>query len=259
MDTLEIVVICVCLYLLWCMCTRGKSTFFNFSGQPRSVLNEYFDRVVCVTIPKREQHMRDIMRKWNVDAKIHPAYMKDTMDKEQLIREGFITPGCKLNDGRICCHYSHMQVLKDFLDDPQAKNILVFEDDMGPMYKNANHLNKVLTPYLKNIPKGWNYLNLGTCWENCNFNRRTNTPYWQHSYRPLCRNAIAFSKEGASIVYNMCKPMVDKPGDNMIGNLISSKILRNAYNTPKQLFSQNRKVWGSNLDNNGDVAPPQCR
>ena len=201
--------------------------------------------------------MERLMNKWNIKAHIHPAYMKDRIDKEQLIREGFISPHCSLNDGRICCHYSHMQVLKDFLDDPNAQSVLVFEDDMGNAYRDAEHLNKTLEPYLKTIPQGWNYLNLGTCWELCKYNKRTNTPYWQKSYRPLCRNAIAFSKSGASTVYNMCRPMIDKPGDNMIGNLITSGHLSNAYNTPKQLFSQNRQEWGTNLGNE-HMAPPQC-
>ena len=35
--------------------------------------------------------MEKMMRKYGIDAKIHPAYMKDLMDREKLTNEGFIT------------------------------------------------------------------------------------------------------------------------------------------------------------------------
>ena len=149
-----------------------------------------------------------------------------------------------------------MQVLKDFLKDPHARNILVFEDDMGDDYENAEDLNRKVGPYLDSAPRDWNYLNLGTCWDKCHqMGKLPTTKMWKKSYRPLCRNAIAFTKEGAKIVYNMCQPMKDKPGDNMIGQLISSGYLPNAYNTSTQLFKQNREQWGTNLDNNAMHLP----
>lgn len=248
--------VAVLLYIL--ITKNNKSTFINFSTQEPSVLNQYFDKIVCISIPKRRRHMENMMRKYNIDAEIFPAYMKDAMDRQKLINEGFITPDCSLNDGRICCHYSHMQVLKNFIDNPLARNILVFEDDMGDDYRSSSDLNDKVRPYLESLPQGWNYLNLGTCWDKCNMIKSLpGNKLWKTTYRPLCRNAIAFSKQGANTVYSMCRPMKDKPGDNMIAEVIKNGYLPNSYNTDKQLFKQNREQWGTNL-NNTAMYLPQC-
>jgi GR25 family glycosyltransferase involved in LPS biosynthesis len=199
--------------------------------------------------------MEKMMRRYNIKADIFPAYLKDNMDKQKLIDEGFITPDCTLNNGRICCHYSHMQVLKNFLDDPHSKNILVFEDDMDQKYSGSEQLNNIIKPYLENVPYGWNYLNLSGSYEDCDKTRPTDSPYWRNAYSILHRNAIAFDKNGARTVYNMCRPMKDKPGDVLISELIKNNYLGNSYYTTKQLFRQDRENWGTNLGNSEPKQP----
>ena len=212
------------------------------------ILNDYFDKVVCISTPKRKNSMSRILNIWNVDYEFYDAYLKTDYDENALVKEGFIDSECSLNKGRVCCHYSHMQVLKEFIDDPEAKTLLVFEDDMEFTYNNVKQLNKILEPFLKSLPHDWNYLNLGPCYEECSKTTSENT-HWRNAYKTVCRNAIAFSKSGARIVYRNCKPMVDNAGDAMIAQLIMYNKLPRAYISTGQLFKQNRALFSSNLGN----------
>ena len=164
-------------------------------------LDNYFDMIVCICIPERKSHMKRTFKQWGINnVEFFDAYVKDKYTHDFFIKKKFISPqyGSGLNTGRICCHYSAIQVYKKFIHS-KANRLLVFEDDLNTSsYVSPNHFNQVLEPFIKNIPNDWEYLNFSKCADHCFKNKEINNSYWNIPYRPLCRTAIALKKESCS-------------------------------------------------------------
>ena len=205
-----------------------------------NILNERFDKIVCVSIPSRKERMEKIFDNWGLQVTFHDAFLKKDLNRDEFVSQGFITPDCSLNDGRICCHYSHCQVYNDFLNDPNVNTILIFEDDLHENVKNIDQI-------VSNIPDDWDYINFGPCWEKCSKTTKVNK-YFVESFKPKCRHAYALNKKATYTILNNTTPMKDKAGDEMIADLIESKKFK-SYSTNHMVFGQNRGELGTNLGN----------
>ena len=190
----------------------------------------------------------------------NPTYLraisKYEITKEELIDEGFIMQDCELNMGRICCHYSHIQALKRFLNSG-SEYVIIFEDDNRPINrKDYVGVYYIFEYILKHIPKDFELLNLSSCWEDCDLVKEINE-HTVLSYRALCRNAYVMSRKGASKVVTHTVPMRKHSGDNMVANIIKNEPFLKAYSSKANLFDQNREVLGSELGNNSKIK--RCR
>ena len=103
----------------------------------------------------------------------------------------------------------------------------------------------------KSLPKGWEYANLGRCWDDSSKEKKVND-YLVRSTRPLCRHAYVVSRNGAKKILNYCLPMKGYPGDHQYAEMVRKKIL-NAFSSKKQVFFQNREALGSNLNNTRSI------
>lgn len=209
-------------------------------------IEKYFDKVVVITLPERENNVKTAMKNLKVEPKIFEAIKKDSLDLEELKEDGVITRECNLNKGRIACHLSHLSVITEFLDDPECDKILIFEDDL--LDNNGDDLLTVqdtIKNVMNNIPSDWDLIYFGKCWDLCHDAIKIND-YVNKSY-PLCRHAYGISKKGASKILKYSLP-ISKPGDEHIRNLsIEGKL--NIYTPKNNIFEQNREKFGSNLGN----------
>ena len=243
---LVIIIICV-LFLLKCLNlvyvnTKYKELFNVNSIHP---LNNFFDKVYVIALPKRKKHMEDLMKKNNIQYEIVDAITPETLSKDKLLRKKYISKECNLNDGRIYCHMSHIYIMKDIIKN-NYKNGFIFEDDIDKNDFN-NITDKRIKLALNNLPKDYEIFYISKCWDIKKRNIKINN-YIYRPYRPLCRHAYGVSNSAAKKIVKYTLPMKYLPGDKMYSQLILNKIL-NAYSTYNQLYHQNRKIFGSTLGN----------
>ena len=227
---------------------------------PNNCIDNYFDKIVCITMPNRKAHMQNTFKKWGI-SKIE---FFDAIDKSKYTHQDFIDQKILsryfhpyLNLGRICCHLSALTVYNNFIQS-DAKNIFIFEDDLDiNQYKNISDFNEQIQPYIQNIPDDWEYLNFGKCSDYCKLSIQKNN-YWSIPARPLCRTAIALKKKAAKSIIKHTSFMKKYPGDIMISNLIKNKMFV-AYSSNTQLFKQDRQTFGSNLENHNIVHLKMCK
>tara|TARA_Y100000389_G_scaffold199993_1_gene239528 strand:- start:1068 stop:1913 length:846 start_codon:yes stop_codon:yes gene_type:complete len=241
----------------------GFFRFFKNKFTTKNCFNEYFDMIACICIPERKKHMINVFNKLGIKNVIfHDATLKNNHTPEEFIQNNFLDVNYDsqvLNMGRICCHYSAMTIYKKFLES-DAKNIIIFEDDIRiDTYTSKQDFNYILQPVLEYIPTDWEYLNFSKCHDYCFQNIiLPNNPFWSIPKRPLCRTAIALTKKAAKLILQECSPMIDKPGDRMIAELITNNMLK-AYSTKQIFFYQHREMFGSNLQNRHPTNPPMCQ
>ena len=213
----------------------------------KNIFNNYFDCIYVIAIPKRKQYITNVMKSLNLNVEYIDAILKEKINKKKLANKKLISNNCELNNGRIACHLSHMYTLKKFL---KTKNntALIFEDDIKPI-KNKTEIYIYLKKIMKEVPKDWELINFGRCWDDCNTQKFVKK-HIVKSKHALCRHCYAVNREGAKKILKYSLPMINKlPGDNMISKLISKNII-NAYSTTPRLFLQNRVLLGTNLGNN---------
>lgn len=221
-----------------------------------SFLHNYFDDVVVITLPHRKQQMQQIMNNLNIYPYFFDAILKDTLTEQKLLDENFIKKGSDLNKGRIACHYSHIEVLKRFLQSDH-KTCFIFEDDIA----NNNNITKLKNDmeYIYNQINnnnqliGWDIINFGRCFDNCEtqqyiVNKKDNFPGIVKSEFPKCRHAYAVSRKGAENIIKYSLPLDNIPGDRNI-TLEGQKGNINIFSTTPPLFFQNRKDFGTTLGN----------
>jgi len=225
-------------------------------------IKEYIDKVYVIALPKRKTHVLKTLDNVGIEPEVYDAYLKANVfnDKDKLINSGFLAQDFTVSDARIACHYSHIQVLKKFLEDPVAKTCLIFEDDLRTPYT-KNEL-KVIFKSIMNTSSSipWDVINLGRCWDSCaNIEYRTGilvkSPYAK------CRHAYIVSRKGAQIMIDDTQPMKHSPGDEMIAKINLAGGIEYLA-TRNNIFLQNREVFGSNLGNNNfnsSGGPPTCR
>jgi len=223
-----------------------------FSPDPgKDWLYHYFDRVVTITIPKRLEHVKKFTEKLNSKNIIHNAIWKDTLSFPDLIKQGLIVKNHpkSMSKGRVACHLSHIQVLRDFLNS-NAETCLIFEDDNSLDFSNSK-INFALAQSLKYLPEDWDILNLSPCWADCKNRVHLGGNLYKYTTSVACRNAYAVTRKGAKITIEKSLPLgkLSDAGDDTIAELTSQGILK-YYSIHPRLFNQNREGLGTTLGNN---------
>ncbi len=218
---------------------------FNLIYNDKHPLNNFFDKVYVITLPKRKYHMVNLMKTNNIDIKIFDALTPENTPKEYLYENNYLSSDCILNDGKIYCHMSHISVLKDMIKN-NYKNCFIFEDDIDSTDFNKENIN-YLDTILKNLPNDYEIFYLGKCWDIKDKNIIVND-YITKPYKPLCLHSYGVSNIGARKILDNILPLHNLPTDVMIAKLIKKKFL-NSYSSYDQIFTQNSNEFGSNLNN----------
>ena len=220
----------------------------DYSKIKQNWIHNIFDSVYIITIPKRVYHVNYISNTMKIKPIIFNAVDKNTLDKKHLVDNNIITSKyySTNNKGRIACHLSHINVMIDFLKNPNKKHCMIFEDDMK-LPNTLTNIVHIMENSMKNIPNTWDIIYFGRCWDDC----RKAVYYNKYLMKsnPLCRHAYAVSRKGATKIVEHTLPMVHN-GDDMYRILIDSHVL-DSYSTKIPLFFQNRENELSTLGNNG--------
>ena len=239
------------------------SDTFKYIGQAKDI-NTY---IIC--LPKRRKYMQNVVNHFKLNSIFIEPILKDTLNVDKLIRQKLLDKNYKeqertfiknedrsfsgLNKGRIACHLSHMKTLQTFLKS-NNKNCLILEDDIKitDSQQTLDTLNKVLN----SLPKNWEYVNLGRCWDHCHKDKPVNK-WLVKSPKSLCRHAYIVTRNGAKKILDYCLPMKGYPGDWHYSKMIKNNLI-NGYSTKEQIFLQNRDDMKSNLGNRDDVKQLTC-
>lgn len=232
-----------------------------FSQRPK--LPEIIRNAYCIAIPERKERAKRTLN----SVGIYPVFMnpvlKTSLNRDQLIRSGFLSRTSILNEGRIACHMSHLNVMKDFLSKP-LNTCTIFEDDIMTQFskKEITDIVNSLEADIKRISKDdkydWDILYLSKCWDQCN-NIKKLGKYLYDTPNPVCRHAYVVTRRGAQRILAETSYMDKLPGDEMYRKLIKDQKLK-AYSCAPQLFWQNRQSIGimkSNLGND-NLNIPEC-
>ena len=207
---------------------------------------DHFDKCYIIYLDKRKESIEKLFKYLNIEPTMFSAIHKDIIQRDVLIQNNLINEDSSLNMGRIACHLSHLYVLQEFLKNDKLQTCIIFEDDLA-IPKNLNRLVKRFNKAMKDLPKDWDVINFGGCWDTCNTRTRITNELFK-STRAQCRHCYGVSKNGARIILSNTLPMSARPGDFSI-NALSEKGLLNMYVTSPSLFFQNREDFGTNLGN----------
>ena len=226
-------------------------------------INNIVDNVYVIAIPKRVNYMKKVMKYYGLKGEFIKTVMKNKLNKQDLINKNLLHPNylgmeekfkvdkpwyTGLTNGRIACHLSHMKTLQTFLNS-NNKTCLIFEDDIKMIDKNETINN--LIESIRLLPKNWEYVNLGRCYDNCVTQTVYNNRIVKSDYA-LCRHAYIVNRDGAKKILDYCLPMKGYPGDNHYAEMVKKKLI-NGYSTKEQIFFQNREELGTTIDNQGKV------
>lgn len=209
----------------------------------------------CIYIPKREVDIKSLLNSYDMKVNFIKGIDKRTINIDELIKTNNITYWDSVNKGRIACHYSHIDVLKKFLETNETRCI-IFEDDLLITENFKIILKYKLKNIIKNTPKNIDLLYLGYCYQDCNNDIIVNK-YMKKTNGALCRHAYMVNRKAAKIIINQTNHMYNN-GDQMYKDLINNKQITSCVvNNSYILFKQNRSKYGSELNNNL-ISPPIC-
>jgi GR25 family glycosyltransferase involved in LPS biosynthesis len=229
---------------------KNYSYFEYFSNDPINI-NHFIESIYIITIPNRLNYVTDFSKSFNLNSTIFNALLKSQFNNYNNIYN--------LKIGEIACASSHIRVLEIFIKS-KNNNILIFEDDVMH-YTNNNYkfvLDKIkeieeydIIEYIynayKSLPKDWDLLYLGRCWDDCQNHKKINK-YLIKTNRALCNHAIIYSRKGAKIILDNISHPLQMPIDHIIANLSLSNNL-NCYGTIIPIFYQNRNELSSSVGN----------
>lgn len=220
----------------------NKNEYFNIREK---WVNEHVDKVYAIVMPNRKKYIEKLMTALKIDVEIVGAVNKNQTSKKDLITSKKISKNSKLTLGRICCHLSHLKVLNKFLENKKNKTCLIFEDDLK-IPERPEYINEEMKIVIKDLPKDWDLLNIGKCWEECN-KMKYITKNLVRSY-PYCRHAYIVNRKGAEKIVSNTLPIKNLTGDQMYKSMSKKNELL-IYSSVLPLFTQNRSKFGSELNN----------
>ena len=202
--------------------------------------------VYCICLPERKDNANLFFKNLDIQPTYTKIYLKDQLDKEDLIKNNIISPDYKFDNkkGVIACALSHLNALIEFKKS-NSRFCLIFEDDnMIPYKKNVKNIHSSLDDILKLT--NWNVVNLSPCWAKCIVQKSSgehkNLKYPMNS---VCANAYAITQEGATEYINVMFPLTRQ---NLASDLTMRKISKSFDYRPR-LFKQNRLEHYTTLGN----------
>ena len=211
----------------------------------------FFDKTYIITIPERLDYVKYITKIMKINPTIYEGINKNTLNLDKLVNDGILSPSYKKsnNIGRIACYLSHINVLKNFLQNTKNNNCFIFEDDIKlneTLSDKIVHLKKIMN----NIPSNWDIIYFGKCAEKCK-KKITVNAYTTTNSTPLCLHAYAVSRKGAEIIVKNAFP-IEEGVDYMYRKLIKNQKL-NEYTSTIPVFFQNRDNFGSSIGHGSDI------
>jgi len=240
---IEILILIIILYIIY----RYKITY---KLEIRDGIN--FDYpMYCIYIPQRKEYIQDFFDKYDLNVNMIEGINKKDININYLLNNRLIKKWNRMNEGRIACHNSHLNVLREFLKTDNERCI-IFEDDLKSDYSKKS-LIKIFNRLMNNLPPDCDMLYIGYCHENCNKTKEYNE-YFTKAHSPVCRHAYSVNRKSAQLIIDHTSIMFNN-GDEMVRQLIVNKYLK-TYLSNYNIFQQNRENMGSNLGNNDSL--PLC-
>lgn len=230
-------------------------------------MDSLFDKIYCICMPDRKTHMENFFKQFNIKnyTYIQPVLKTDLEMKHNifdLINDGYIEEEFvvnKFNFGRLANALSFIKTLQNFIDS-DAKNCLILEDDLFiPDKKYINPLNNYLKDLYKNqLPKDWQYVNLGRCWSRNCITDEYITDNVIYNCEPVCTHAITVKRKIAQHLIENTLPLKTAK-DITWKNIVygDKKWKKKSYCVSPLVFIQDRKTYGTNLDNT-NVNQKEC-
>jgi len=198
----------------------------------------------CIYIPERETYIKNFFNGLGLKINYIKGVDKNTIDVDKLIESGKVKKYSRVNQPRIACHYSHLNVLKGFLKSNKERCI-IFEDDVNTDYTKINLL-YIFNHLMYNLPKNTDLLYIGYCGEKCDKNTKYDQ-YYTIAYKPYCLHAYSVNRFSAQKIIDYTLVMYSNI-DTMISDLIRDKKLI-CYLSNYQIFTQNREEIKTVLGN----------
>jgi hypothetical protein len=208
-------------------------------------LEQLFEYIQIITIPSRIEHVKSFCKSFDIKEHIFDAV---------LIKDLKYDNAHNLKIGEIACALSQQIVLQKFINS-NSRSMLLLEDDNLPLTHNfytdvglkLDYIKYYIKNAVKSLPKDWDVLYLGRCWDDCNNHTPVNN-FIVKTRRTLCHHAIAFSRKGASIILENISHPLNMPIDHIVASLTYNNKL-NTYATILPIFYQNRAELHSSIGN----------
>jgi GR25 family glycosyltransferase involved in LPS biosynthesis len=237
----------------------------------KDTLNNYFDTVQVIVIPKREEYVKNVFSYSNMNINYikFNAINGDNLDIKKLISEKKLSVPNKLKHrNEVACYLSHISLIQKFYDTAIFNNstLFVFEDDIIIDTEYPAKVKKVMN----DVPSNWEFINFGRCWDDCKSTKKVSVDASVGtSTRSLCAHSYAITKVGAKKILEHAFPIVN-PVDIYYNSLVSIAGLK-FYSAIPRIFNQiksltvDRKIkknleddaMGSTLENNDTCL--ECR
>jgi glycosyl transferase, family 25 len=233
-------------------------------------LNTYFDKIFVVSVPRFEQRQMEVRKKleglrfdffWGADKEqlsLPQAIADGIYDEEQTKKNQ--RQGKALNLGELACALTHKMVYEQMIIH-NWQRILIFEDDVLPLYQNLN----LLETTIKELPFNWDLLYLGYLkHENVSIGLKCKQFFYKiqaglglmkWSYKMVnnmlpkkhsahlkkagfhdCTHAYAITLDAAKILNEAQKPVVYRADDLLSAFTLQSKL--KAFVTNPKFFNQ---------------------
>lgn len=178
-------------------------TFFSCLSVMKGSLNEFYNEVGVIYLPKRKNYIFDVMEKMNISITMpQPAILGVNLDRDDLVRRGILHPHSKLHINEVACALSHFTLIKKFLDSSLHDSIMIFEDDIR--YQ-SNYYDKIKSLL---IPDDVEITQYGHCWDICSTKEQIGKTDVYITENPLCCHSYAINKRGAKKVLKYAFPIL---------------------------------------------------
>jgi hypothetical protein len=228
-----LIIACVLLYVvvIFLALPRVLERYVQDNGW----LSQFFDAVYVVCLPERRAYAEEVMQ----DLEVKPTYVEAvqaiSLSRSKLVEAGLVTKACELALPEIARALSHNKALRTFLDTPNAKTAIVFEDNvdfLGPAI--LAEVKEAVFDTLDNVPPDWDVINFGRCLDECALDEPAGGGVLK-SRRAQCRHAYAVTRRGAQKLIGATAPLPCKAQSDVT---IAQQRHINVYVPARVLFRQ---------------------
>lgn len=243
---LIIIIFIICFLLI------TKRNYTENFLQKKNNLHKYFDSIYVITLPKRKEYIKNVMNSLSIKPIYFKAIDKDKLNFTELSNKNIIKKNYRVR-GAIACQQSHLSVLKKFLKS-SSKTCLILEDDLKKSDLNLDEFNSSVDNLMKDLPKTFDILYLGRCFDNCKIQKKISNNLVQN-FHPKCTHAYGVTRKAAEIIIKNLEYNMSMPIDWNYATLIKEKKMK-SYASYPAIFHQNRKELGSTIGSNSSL--PEC-
>ena len=210
-------------------------------------------------VPKREQYIKDVMKKMKLNPEFIQGPDKTKLDLENLKKDGIIAKDTKKSRGVLACYLGHLNILKKFVES-DYKYALIFEDDIK-LPDNIDETYEKIKYSINNMPKNTNLLYLGFYLEVCKKLIKYKSIY-NIPYRPSGCSSYLVDKKMAKTIIDTSYP-IDTESDTKLTDTKllydGKKVLKYSVDKDYLLIRQNFELNNTRENVGIRDVPPVCR